>query len=174
MRYATYVLGVLGIAACWIAGWAGMGTGVLVTAGVLGLAPQSLPASTIAQADTFEIVLPGNQPRMEMSEPLLLEADGLMVPPQYGLVELRRGSVIVGLFQVHQILLVANRSLRGKRTFVIDTAQGSHTISADRMQTTQQNGPVLFWVGEELAGVAQSSQVLLITDRASRVGDGGA
>ncbi len=128
------------------------------------------PAFVTAQerADTFEVVLPDHRPQ-HMERSLLLEADGFATLPSHGLVELKRGSSLVGLFQSHNLLLIANRSAQGSRTFEVQTHQGSFEIVADRMQSAMQNGPIVFWVDEEPVAVVSPGHVLMIIDRGARV-----
>lgn len=134
------------------------------------------PTSGAAQMppDTFEIVFPAHGPRpVAAGEAIRIAADALDVPPVYGLIELRRGPNVVAIFQMHQVMFLANRSVRGARTFTIHAADRTYTISADRMHAGQNNAPIVFWVGDRPVGAVNPNSVSMVTDSASVLEPGG-
>ena len=127
-------------------------------------------------ADTFAIVFNQHshvQSRDPAGNEVLLVADEISLPDSYGLIELRAGPSLVAVFQLHHVVLIANRSRGGSRSFVVRTSSGSFTISADRMLTLNPNGPITFWVGDDPVGVVNPQAALLVADSAVTVESSG-
>lgn len=122
--------------------------------------PADAGAAPAVAPDTFEVRfrITGQYPGREAKA--VLEADHLTVEERR-LVSLSRQGRIVGLFQVHQILYVANRSRTGPREFRIMTNTGeSYTISGDRL-IPEQDGTIRVTSGGVLVGLISTTSSMV-------------
>lgn len=138
--------------------------------GLMGIAvlAAALPTAMDAQApqaaavDTFEV-------RVQNSPALRIAADALTYQ-QHRMVTLERDGDVVAVFQIHQLVYVANLTRGGSRTFELEANDGSsYMLRGDRL-VPEQTGIIRVEGPGGLSGIISFNSLRYVMARELRTG----